>query len=107
MPGPSSDEDGDANALPSTACPRHRGHDGGGKPPPPKVHLMRHAGPPAGPERQVTCHSPVRQGSGAEEAAACGGGDKGDLGEGLRGMQGAAGECHDIKIPGTGADGRR
>ena len=46
-------------------------------PPPSTVHPMRHAVPPAGPEKQAYCHRPVCQGSGAEEAAACGDGDKG------------------------------
>ena len=83
MPGPSGDKYGDAGALPALACPKQRGHSGGGKPPPPTVHPMRHAGPPAGAERQATCHSSVRQGSGAEEAAARGVGAEIDLGEGL------------------------
>ena len=83
MSGPSNGDDGDAGALPAPTCPRHRGHSGGGKPPPPTVHPMRHAGPPAGTERQAPCHSAVRQGSGAEEAAARGGGAEGELGEGF------------------------
>ena len=53
-PGPSCDEDGDASLFPIPACYGHRGHSGVGKPPPPTVHPMRHAGPPAGTEQQVT-----------------------------------------------------
>ena len=40
MTQPSGDEDVDAGALTALACPRHRGHYGGWKPPPPTVHLM-------------------------------------------------------------------
>ena len=83
MTRPSSKEDGNAGALTAPACPRHRGHYGGGKPPPPTVHPMRHSGHPAGTERQAPCHSSVRQGSGAKETAASGGGNEGELGEGL------------------------
>ena len=96
MPGPSGDKDGDAGALPALACPRNRGHSGGGKPPQPTVQPMEHAGNPVIPEQQATCHRSVCQGIGAEEAAARGGRDEGELREGLRGTQGAAGERHDI-----------
>ena len=52
MSGPSGDEDGDkdsnAGTLPLQARPRHRGHSGEGKPPPPTVHRMQHAGSLAG-----------------------------------------------------------
>ena len=58
MPRPSGNADGDGGALPALACPQHRGHYVGGKLPPPTVHLMRHDGPPARPERQAPCHSP-------------------------------------------------
>ena len=83
MPGPSGDEDGDAGTLSTSAYPGHHGHSGGGKPPPPTVNPMRHAGPPAGTERKAPCHSSVRQGSRAEEEAASGGGSEGELGEGI------------------------
>ena len=90
MLGPSGDEGGDAGTLPAPACPRHRGHFGGGKPPPPTVLPMRHAGPPAGPERQASYHRPVYKGRLVEEAAACRGGDEGVLREVLQGIRGAA-----------------
>ena len=61
---------------------------------------MQHAGPPAGTERQAPCHSSVRQGSGAEEAAASGGGSEGELGDGLRGIQGSDGECNGVRYLG-------
>ena len=108
MTGPRFDKDGYAGALPAPACPGHRGHSGGGKPPPPMVHPMRHAGPQEGTEGQAPCHSSVRQGSRAEEAAASVGGAEGDLGEGVQGILGSAGECNGVSIPGTGVDaGRR
>ena len=44
MPRLSSDKDGNAGALTGPACPRYRGHSGGGKPPPPMLHPMKHAG---------------------------------------------------------------
>ena len=47
MPGPNGDKEGDASSLPIMACPGHCGHSGGGKPPPPIVHPMRNAVPPA------------------------------------------------------------
>ena len=53
VPGPSGDEDGNAGSLPIPACPGYRGHSGGGKPPPPKVHPMQHAGPLTGTERHT------------------------------------------------------
>ena len=83
MPGPRGDEDSNAGAIPAPARPWHRGHYGGGKLPSPTVRPMRHDGPPAGPERQALCHGPFCQGSGAEEAAARGGGEEGELRAGL------------------------
>ena len=65
MHGLSGDEDGNSGALPVLACLRHCGYSGGGKPPPPTVLLMRHVGPPAGPERQAPGHGTVCQGVGA------------------------------------------
>ena len=49
----------------------------------------------------------MRQGSGAEEAAASGGVSEGDLGEGLRDIREDTGECNGFSISGTGADDRR
>ena len=60
MSGTRKDKDSDAGTLPAPSCHRHRGHYGGGKPPPPTVHPMRHAGPPVGNERQSPCYSSVR-----------------------------------------------
>ena len=83
MPGPSSDEDGDAGSLSIPACPGHCSHSGGGKTPPHTVHPMQHAGPPVGTECQAPYHSLVIQKRGAKDAAASEGGAKGELGTGL------------------------
>ena len=80
MPGLSDDEDGDVGSILIPACHGHRGHSGGGKPTPPTVNPMRHAGPPSGTEWQAPCHRSVRQGSGEKEAEARGGGSEGELG---------------------------
>ena len=44
LPRTGRDEDGDADALLQSAYPGYHDHIGGGKPPPPKVFTMRHAG---------------------------------------------------------------
>ena len=49
----------------------------------------------------------MRQGSGAEEAAASRVGAEGELGEGLQGIQGASGEFNGVLITGTGVEGCR
>ena len=82
--------------LPIPACPGHHVHYGGGKPPPPTVHPMWHAGPPAVTEHQSPCHGSVRQGRGAKEVAASRGGAEGELREVLRDIRVADGERHDI-----------
>ena len=83
MPGPSGDKDCNAGTLPAQSCPVHRGHYGGGKPHPPTVHPMQHAGTPVGTELQAPCHSSVHLVSGAEEVLAGGGGAEGDIKEGI------------------------
>ena len=70
----SGDEDGNTGKFSVLACPVNCGHFGGGKPPPPTVPQMRHAGPPEYSKRKAPFHRPVRQGCGAEEKAASGGG---------------------------------
>ena len=96
IPGPSGEKDGNADTLTTLACPGQRGHYGGGKHLPPTVPLMGHAGPPAGTKQKAPCHRIVRQGSGAKEAAASGGGAEGELREGLLGVWGAAGKCDGV-----------
>ena len=46
MLGPSGEKDVNEGSLPIPACPVHCSHSRGGKPPPPTLHLMQHAGPP-------------------------------------------------------------
>ena len=96
MPRLSGNKNSDVGAFPTPACTGQRGHSGGGKPPPLTVPPMRHAGPPAGTERKSPCHSSVRQGKVAKEAKASGGGAEGELVEGLRDIQGAAGKCDGV-----------
>ena len=74
----SGDKDNDAGTFYEPACPGNPGHFGGGKPPPPTVPLMRHAGPLAYTERKAPCHHTVHQGSVAKEVAVSGGVIEGD-----------------------------
>ena len=83
IPRLSGEEDGDAGSLPMPACLGHRGNSGGGKPPTPTVHPMRHAAPLDGTEQQAPCHIPVCQESGSKEAADSGGEAEGEPGTGL------------------------
>ena len=78
MPRTSGDEDGDAGIFYAPACPGHRGHFGGGKPPPPTVPPMRHAGLLRYTECTAPCHRTVRQGYGSKDAAVSGGGSEGE-----------------------------
>ena len=57
---------------------------------------MKHAGPPVGPERQAPYHGLVCQEIGAEEAAARGAGDEGELRAGFRGIRVTDTKCLDI-----------
>ena len=50
LPRKGWDTDGDEDAFLSQACPGHRDHIGGGKPPTPKVLTMQLAGPVADPQ---------------------------------------------------------
>ena len=59
VPRQSGDEDGNAGALCSPACPRHRGDSGGRKLLPYTVILMQHAGPLAGLKRAAPVHITV------------------------------------------------
>ena len=80
------DADGNVGPFLSLVCPGHRDYIGRGKPPPPLVPPVRHAGALASAARVEYCHLPVRQG-GRDEAPTDGrGGDAGDGGEGLPGL---------------------
>ena len=74
MPRPSGDEDGDAGPFTTPACPGHRGHFVGRKPPPPTVPPMQHYVTPACTECKAPCHCTMRHGSGVKEAVASRGG---------------------------------
>ena len=83
MPRTSSDEDGNACPFSTPAFPGNCGHFGGGKPSPPMVTPMQHAGTLAYTERKAPCHRTVRQGGGSKEMAVSGGGIEREHGEGL------------------------
>ena len=59
-PRTSGDEDRNAGTFYSPSFPGHRGHFGGGKPPPPTVPHLRHACPLAYTKRKACCHHTVR-----------------------------------------------
>ena len=77
------DKESDADAFLQPACPGHRDHLGGGKPPTPKVLTMQHAGPVAGTKQETPRHRNVQERGGTEETA--NGGDRAEVkhGEGL------------------------
>ena len=75
-----------------------------GKPPPPTVRLMRHAGPPEVPEWQALGHGTVFQGSRSEEAEDCGDRYKAEIEAGLRGIEVTDIKCFYILMPGEGVD---
>ena len=105
MSGTSSDEDGDAGKMFPLACPGYRCHFGRGKPIPPKVNPLRHAGALTCSEQEAPCHPPVCQGGGKESKAAGGGGTAGELGEGLSDLWGTIGERNVFQVYGKGVDG--
>ena len=59
--GKGSEADGNAGPLSTPACQGNRDHPGGGKPPPPTVPLVRHAGALEGVERLAYYHRSVCQ----------------------------------------------
>ena len=73
LPRSGRDEYGDADALFQPECPGYRDHFGGGKPTPPKMSLMQHAGPMEGTKRQAPHHHTIRKGRGTKEASDGGG----------------------------------
>ena len=83
IPRQSGDKDSNAGALLALACPQHRGDSGGGKPPPPTLRPMQHAGSQAGPEQTAPDHGTVCKWGGAEKTTDRGGGEKGEFGAGL------------------------
>ena len=61
LPGKGRDTDGDEGAFLAPACPGHRDHLGGGKPPTSNVLTMRHAGPVAVPQWEKQEHRNVQE----------------------------------------------
>ena len=80
VPGYSGDKEGDAGALRSLACPRHRSGAGGKKLPPSTVIPVQHAGPPEGAERASPRYRTVPQENGKEETSAGRDGDEEEIG---------------------------
>ena len=97
--------DSDADAFMQRVCPGHRDHLGGGKPPTPKVLTMRHAGPMAGTQREAPHHRDVQERGGTEETADGGDRSEGQHREGLRGLQEANRNGHQVQITGANNDG--
>ena len=81
------DTDGDEDTFLAPACPGHRDHLGGGKPPPPKVLTMRHAGPVADPQWETSRYRDVQEWGGAEDTATAGDRSAGKYGDGLQGLR--------------------
>ena len=79
MPRTRDNEDGDAGLFSAPTFLGHRGNFGEGKPPPPTVPPMQHAGPLACVERKAPFHCTVRHGGGAEEKVVRGGIIEGEL----------------------------
>ena len=77
------DTDGDEGEFLAPACPGHRDHLGGGKPPTSKLITMRHAGPVADPQWETLRYRDVQEWGGAEETATGGDIDAGKHGDGL------------------------
>ena len=63
------DKDGDEDKFLQSACPGHRDNLGGGKPPTPKVLIIRHAGPVVDPKWETSRYRNVKEWGGAEETA--------------------------------------
>ena len=59
LPRKGWDTDGNEDAFLQPACPGHRDHIGGGKPPTPKVLTMQHAGPVAVPKWETSQYRDV------------------------------------------------
>ena len=69
LPRKGWDTDSNEDAFLQPACPGHRDHLGGGKPPTPKVLTMRHAGPVAGHKWETSRYRDVQEWGGAEDTA--------------------------------------
>ena len=68
---------------------------------------MCHAGPLACSEKKAPCHRPVRQGGGAEDKVASGGGTMGYIVEGISGLWCSFEECDSVQVSGEDDDDGR
>ena len=107
MPRPSGNEDDDAGELPAPACPIHRGHSGGGKPPHPRCTLCDMMVPRRALNGRHLATAHCTRGEERKRRRLAEAEPEGEIGEGPQGIGGAAGERNDISIPGTGVDGGR
>ena len=81
-----SNEDGDTGQLLSPACMGQCDYSGGGKPPPPLLPLVQHAGALAIAKWVASHHFPVLQGGGEEAPTDDRRGYAGECGVGLPGI---------------------
>ena len=79
MLGMGSDADSNAGSLLPLVCLGYHDYPGVGKPLPPMVPTMQHAGTLAGAEQASSHHRSVRQGGGKKVTADGGKGDLGDF----------------------------
>ena len=88
-----------------TGMSRYCDHTGGGKPPPPTVPPVQHAGDLAGAKRAEYHHFSVRQGGRYKETSDGGRGDAGECGYGLSGLHKTSSDAYLLQIYGAGLDG--
>ena len=96
---------GNAGPLFSPACPGYRDYNVGGKPPPPTVPPVKHAGALTGDEWVESHHCSVLQGGGEKETMNGGRGAAGEWVEGLSGLRQTSRDGYLFQIHGAGLDG--
>ena len=106
MFGTGGNEDVNAGAFFLPACPGYLHHIGGGKPPPPTLPPMIHAGDLAYNKQGAPFHRPVRQRREKESRKAGGGGTTVEFREGLPGLQVTVGDSNIVQISVKVADRR-
>ena len=106
LPRKDWDTDGDEDAFLSQACPGHRDHIGGGKPPTPKVLTMRYAGPVTGHQWETSGDRDVQEWGVEEETATGRDRAAGKHRDGLRGLRETTRGGTNFQVPGANNDGR-
>ena len=106
LPKKGWDKDGDEDTFLQPACPGHRDHIGGGKPPTSKVITMRHAGAVEDPKWETSRYRDVQDWGGAEDTANGRNRTTRKHVDGLRGIQETARSCPQFKTPVADHDGR-